>query len=212
MGSSMASTANNHSRETNTRRQAQYADGGCSHEHLAAAGTASQPRQKFRPLTMHSAEWVRNGQISAVIRSQTDHRRCASLHTGTKGQQKLVLGTCAVGAAQWARRGRTSKITETAREARHVAMGKPESTGPVPQAEARGEHMSNHLGLLRHALSAPNCTRPQEAIWSPRPPHEASRALPVWAFVAGSMRPGHSQERGPQTTLAIRASIPVNWH
>ena len=163
MGSSMASTANNHSRETNTRRQAQYPDGACSHKHLAAAGTASQPRQKFRPLTMHSAEWVRNGQISAVIRSQTDHRRCASLHTGTKGQQKLVLGTCAVGAAQWARRGRTSKITETAREARHVAMGKPESTGPVPQAEARGEHMSNHLGLLRHALSAPNCTRPQEA-------------------------------------------------
>jgi hypothetical protein len=46
--------------------------------------------------------------------SQTDHRRCAPLHTGTKGQQKLVLGTCAVGAAQWARRGRTSKITETA--------------------------------------------------------------------------------------------------
>ena len=33
----------------------------------------------------------------------------------------------------------------------------------VPQTEARGEHMSNHLGRLRHALSAPNCTRPQEA-------------------------------------------------
>ena len=163
MGSSMASTANNHSRETNTRRQAQYPDGACSHKHLAAAGTASQPRQKFRPLTMHSAEWVRNGQISAVIRSQTDHRRCASLHTGTKGQQKLVLGTCAVGAAQWARRGRTSKITETAREARHVAMGKPESTGPVPQAEARGQHMSDHSGPLQRGPT------------SPQPHHRAGR-------------------------------------
>ena len=73
-------------------------------------------------------------------------------------KQKLFLGTCAVGAAQWARRGRTSKITETAREARHVAMGKPESTGPVPQAEARGQHMSDHPGGCSGAQPAPNRT------------------------------------------------------
>ena len=126
-------------------------------------GQLHSPDPEFRPLTMHSAEWVRNGPISAVIRSQTDHRRCASLHTGTKGQQKLVLGTCAVGAAQWARRGRTSKITETAREARHVAMGKPESTGPVPQAEARGQHMSDHSGPLQRGPT------------SPQPHHRAGR-------------------------------------
>jgi len=106
---------------------------------------------------------VRNGQISAVVRSQPDNRRCAVLHTGTNGQQKLILGTCAVGAAQWAHRGRTSKVTETAREARHVAMGKRESTSPATQAEARGEHMSDHPGRCSMPPPAPNCTRPQEA-------------------------------------------------
>ena len=82
---------------------------------------------------------MRNGQISAVIRSQPDNRRCAALHTGTNGQQKLILDTCAVGAAQWARRGRRRKITETTREVRHVAMGQARKPGPCNAGRGAGE-------------------------------------------------------------------------
>ena len=64
-------------------------------------------------------------------------------------KQKLVLGTCAVGAAQWARRGRTSKITESLRRpgtGRRVTSpwASEKARALHAQAEARGEHMSNH--------------------------------------------------------------------
>ena len=42
-------------------------------------------------------------------------------------------------------------------------MGKPESTGPVRQAEARGQHMSDHPGRLQRGPT------------SPQPHHRAGR-------------------------------------
>ena len=99
---------------------------------------------------MHSSEWVGNGDIAAVVRSDPIRHCYTALNTGTNGHKKLLLGTWEVGAAQWARRGRRSKITAATREARHFATGQLESPSPVQLAEAGEGRSRGPLGRLHN--------------------------------------------------------------